>query len=709
MPPKRKKRNTQHAKLEDSMAAQKRRQEAIPNVQQHLPVSERRHLFSYALPRVLWIGERDEVSAAANVSSKESKARAEEALMAYAMRMQYRSPLSWFREPDVLLSWKHPITSPIEVIVESALAEKTSAEDISSRLVTVETVAILLEHSLLSCMRGTDTCCVAPKDRLLTSAAKLLADSVPDSVCPWSTMEPHFLEFRNEAYDTLSHIRDKDGTVYTSTALRGIMDRRMHFFLVNRKCFAEVPLAWTSSPTFTEEQSHVFDRALTHMRKWGWGVLSGPGGAGKTHMLRHVMDIACSELIESEGDGPDCPRCGNERLKIRCSACGYEREKSGPRSFRACFLGPTNRAVAVLMQATQAASNNSSGIMDMVFGTIHAVTRRRDIPPQDLIVIDESSMLASEHGDLLIRTEAFRKAVWLFVGDHLQLPPVGAGELFRPLQSISSIPALRTNLRAKSSSLAGIVNSIRTGSPQCILHCERFFASHGELWEGIRESRCDLVLCLRNEERIRYNAYCIQSHPCTHPGLKAVDDYRKIVCSGDLCKSTPRSFVPFQGMPVRFQTNVFKPDACRGDLGVIKSVTQKNREWQLAVCVCDSRVVTIVSTYFAIAEFIRPAYATTLHDAQGAQCARVGIVLPPTSHCPLLTLETLYTAASRAQEELIFFTHGCRCHEYIDHLCKSTGARRTPLRILFDTIVPTASLAPPKAMIRAEVAATPTT
>ena len=82
--------------------------------------------------------------------------------------------------------------------------------------------------------------------------------------------------------------------------------------------------------------------------------------------------------------------------------------------------------MAVLASAVKSQEPYST----VTFGTVHSITRRRDIPPQDLVVLDESSMLASEHGDLLLKTDIFRKAVWLLVGDQLQLLPVGKGEFF---------------------------------------------------------------------------------------------------------------------------------------------------------------------------------------------------------------------------------------------------------------------------------------
>jgi hypothetical protein len=202
--------------------------------------------------------------------------------------------------------------------------------------------------------------------------------------------------------------------------------------------------------------------------------------------------------------------------------------------------------------------------------------------------------------------------------------------------------------------------------------------------EGIRASSCDLVLCIRNEERIRYNAYQIRLHDCAHERLCALDDYRKLAPDWTAASAPPRTFIPFVGMPVRLQTNAYRPDACRGSLGRVEAVHQVNRIWYLDVSFGDA-LIKMEASYFSIPELLRPAFATTLHDAQGAQRKRVGIVLPPSARCPLLSLEALYTAASRAQEDLAIFSCGDRLADMLQALQRHAPARQTPLALLLET------------------------
>jgi len=194
-----------------------------------------------------------------------------------------------------------------------------------------------------------------------------------------------------------------------------------------------------------------------------------------------------------------------------------------------------------------------------------------------------------------------------------------------------------------------------------------------------------MVVCLRNEERIRINAYEIQrKHPKVSSRFAALDDYRKLPDSWDGSPPLPRSFVPFVGMPVRLQTNDHRPDFCRGMLGTIVAANFSDRMWTVH---CDFEAVEhrqfkLVEGIFNIPEHIRPAYAITLHDAQGSQAARVGVVLPPSARCPLLNLESLYTAASRAQKELIIFSRGDTLLDMASHFQHPTPLRCTPLALL---------------------------
>lgn len=620
------------------------------------PFGEQHELCNLALPRLRWIGERDEIGEASRFNSREARARAQDALQAYAARMQSRSPLAWFRESDCVLAWLHPVADPIAVILVLA----ATPEERARRLVNDETVPVLMEEALARCMAAGDTCAEAPMQRLSRAAQRFLVENVPPEMCPWQLLDEAFQRQEKPAYDQLSHLRARDGRLLTSPQRRGVMDYRLH----HRLQAAPAPLDLrVDAPDFTPEQRDVMEAVLLHLRQHGWSLLVGPGGAGKTHMLRRICAAAAKSVVHAPGDGDDCPVCGAEALVSSCKSCGHARERAGPRPLRVAFLAPTNRAVAVLQAAVGGAAT---------FGTLHSACRQR-LPQQDLVVVDECSMLAAEHMDLLLGSYSLRAAAWLLVGDHLQLLPVGRGEVLRELLRRARLPALTRNLRARSEDLARLVHAVRSGDAAAALPLQRHSATTLDMLEAIAAAACDLVVCIRNEEKMRYNVFRIQAAPCERR-MAALDDFRKADPVGAL--GNPRAFVPFVGLPVRVETNQFKPTACRGSLGTVAAAHYANRKWSLELRV-DDATVRLQSSHFSLPDLLRPAFATTLHDAQGAQRPRVGVVLPPSRTCPLLTLEMLYTAVSRCQEELLIFSCGDRLEHMLERLRAPAPPRLT--------------------------------
>ena len=609
-------------------------------------------LHAAALPRLLWLGASDEAgefrTCAQSAVARASISRAAAEYLSQESRPE--SPLAWFRRSADSLRWKDAIKDPLAVLAETTSPEASEDQRLS-RLLSAASVAALYEAVLEKGLRAGDTCGDFPPDRLTKEALRQLLLGLPPGFVEAGPLEERFLAYAEAARARLSVTRDASGRAFVSTADRGVQDRQLFALLFQRAgAFYQVPQSWHAGADFTEEQSVVFDAVLEHMRHCGWAVLSGPGGAGKTHMLRALAGAARA--------------CGS-------SECEGE--------VRVYFLGPTNRAVSVLVAGLGSLAEGQTT------GTIHSVALRKELPAADVVVIDESSMLASEHGDLLLRCPSMARAAFLFVGDHLQLPPVGSGELLRPLLAAARLPSLTRNLRATCSELAAAVRTIRSGACGDLPSLERQCANTEDMLVQVAAAGCDLVLCLRNEERIRLNAHAIQSRAVPNDRLAALDDYRKLALTWDGAPPFPRSFVPFVGMPVRLQNNDNRPLFCRGMLGKVTLVSLTGRVWTVH-CLFEGNVLELREGLFALPDQLRPAFATTLHDAQGAQGDSVGIVLPRSARCPLLSLESLYTAASRAKRRLVFFSHGDTMLDMQEHFGAPAPLRRTPLALLLECL-----------------------
>lgn len=296
-------------------------------------------------------------------------------------------------------------------------------------------------------------------------------------------------------------------------------------------------------------------------------------------------------------------------------------------------------------------------------------------------------MLSAQHGDLLLQCLDLHAAAFLFVGDDAQLPPVGAGELLRPLMQAADLPCLTENLRASEGVLQQQVLDVRCGRVRESTITEHFCRDEGELVRKVLEGNFDFVLAFRNDERYLFNAACIARDrkldatavaalPSSEP-----DDYLALAFA--LRSSRPRAYIPYVGLPVRFETNEHKPLAFRGTLGrLCRAHSPRRGFWHLDVELADARIVHLEVGHFQIPEHITPAYALTVHDAQGAQRERIAVLFPPSASCPLLSLEALYTAVSRAQCAVCFFTYRTPLVEMLQHFERPSRLRTTPLNLL---------------------------
>jgi hypothetical protein len=310
-------------------------------------------------------------------------------------------------------------------------------------------------------------------------------------------------------------------------------------------------------------------------------------------------------------------------------------------------------------------------------------------------------MLGAEHGDFIVDGVFARRACVLFVGDDMQLQPVAAGELLRPLSRMQSPHTLTENRRSQTSALAQTLRFIRGGVSDAASNCAKELRSKivtspspSELLRLILERRPTLILALRNTDIEFVNRAALRElFPIADPRLRGLCDYRS--------ERTPtRVFVPSEGMPVRFTNNRLRDSgACRGTLGVILSVEIAEEPRRPRIFTCSvallsspvdifaaapssSKVLSLCHNLHELRFVVRPAFAITVHDAQGIETPRPAIVLPPSHRCPLLSAEILYTAASRARADFHIFETGDSFDTMASALASRTPDRDTPLRIL---------------------------
>jgi len=482
-----------------------------------------------------------------------------------------------------------------------------------------------------------------------------------------------------EALTALWHFRF-EGRTFVATSYRARGDRVFANYLKQRSSFFRFPDVDLRG---TPEQVTIAADVLEHLRAVGWSILSGCGGSGKTFVLGQIGNAVSRLTIPNEFNNvASCPMCSGPLLET--CLCGFKRPRGAMRPVKAVFAAPTNRAVAVMQKVLGEAIVQLSGEGGPTLScyTLHALTCMRHSEVIDILVVDESSMLAAEHGDIIARCSALRRASLLLVGDEAQLTPVGCGEILRPLLATSGLGKLTTNMRA-GAVMAAPVAAMRLGEVGPAVACASTTANEAERCAKIREALEPgaQVLALCNEDRVRFCCHCVR---LLQPTREPADDFSE-------GRDSPFNFVPFAGEPVRFQTNRHKQNgACRGSLGVVAELRRMEVEGhseRWTVCVetlgQPTVLVHVECGLTSIGFELRPAYAITVHDAQGGEFESVHVMIPQSPKSPLCNREMLYTAASRAKKSLRFWTTGGNdLEEYGRSLSLPSSRRAAPFHAM---------------------------
>ena len=610
--------------------------------------------------------------------------------VAVEARVKDRSPFLWVEAEDTSapFQWVDPIAGPVRVC-QMIQRSKDTPQAILKQLeiATVSNLRVCLEAALRKQLRNGDTGHEVREGALVSSAEAFLLEAVEeDGDVTRVGLRVKIKGLWEGALKELWNFKH-GGRSFVATRYRGRLDLALVGFLRrSQAAFFRIPSVEIRG---NPEQKLVSDAVLLHLQERGWSLLSGCGGAGKSFILGQLARSLAGHTIPNEyRQASECPLCRGPLM--RYCLCGFEKPVSPCRSINMVFAAPTNRAVAVLQKVLEGCEIGDK----VICCTLHALGCMHHKAPVDLLVVDESSMLASEHGDIIVQCEALKRAALLLVGDDLQLTPVGPGELFRPLLRHAQLPCLDKNLRAQGH-LQKPIAGIRGG---CASHAADFAVRvgddadrHERILQQVTSSEgtCQ-VLALRNEDRIKYCCFAVKKHHCVQE-----DDYAN-------CKQRPFAFKPYVGEPVRFQKNTFKPVACRGSIGVITGVQEdiasqdENNQQpskivyviQVSVGVAGQQDSTVEVRCFSgsIGFELRPAFAITVHDSQGGEFDHVHVLLPPSPSSPLCTLEMLYTAVSRSRSSLTIWSVSKDFSAFEESLARVSPLRATPFKAMLQGV-----------------------
>jgi hypothetical protein len=621
---------------------------------------EHERLVALVRPRVEGARQGDEGDEKENAGSAVSVA-----LHRHLEDMHGQSPFLWFaRSAASGYKWKDAMRGPLDVCREFSGAPW--AVVVTPQNVQCFALFVLEEH----CQRTGATMLAYKRYDLIHRVKKALsrrdhATSAEEDV----VVEQAFDDACKEVLVVFSHTTpDSSGPrkLYVSSRATAKLAYRASAYVTGG---AErlTPRRWPvcaagmdGSP-LSKEQRGAAEGVAGALAKAGVCCLVGPGGCGKTHVLGALAGALEAGWTPRAAPGEDD--------RGDAAAAPY------------AFVAPTNKAAGVLFAKIGPHPSR-------IFGTIHSVARTLGASEDahiSLLVVDESSMLGDEHLELLLNCPAFARAAVVLAGDDLQLPPVSPGDVLRDLMRHAPVFALTANHRVGGSeqdTLAASLRRVRAGDMSGV----RAHVQHDADPIGAAASwKPTLTVAVRHSERHSYNRRKARESPVSDPLLERYDDFRK--AQAEEGALAPRSFVPTVGMPVVFTSNELKHlGACRGTTGTVSSCTVRR-------CVATVNVslpggegdVQVTGTFWELHRYITVAYAVTVHSAQSVGSERVAVLLPPNANCPLLSLELLYTAVSRASREFRLFTTGeSEWYAMIGKLNRRAPKRDTVLGILLD-------------------------
>ena len=321
--------------------------------------------------------------------------------------------------------------------------------------------------------------------------------------------------------------------------------------------------------------------------------------------------------------------------------------------------------------------------------------------PQRVVIVDEASMIDLAMMDRLLR--ALRPdARLVLLGDAQQLPSVEAGAVFRDMCAALNCVRLATNLRvARDPSARAIITSAQAVNSGTFGEAVRTRHSVGELtfegvehldvrWSEVADALLDAWwqrFLVSDGDRARRASRSYRSRAGVFDDeqrtelarIFAQDAHARLLCATrvqgypactDLLNRTllnrlrgreRRLPLPWHrghelalGAPVMVTRNDYSRGLYNGDQGLVLRVQPEDSGGPRPMAVFRRGAGFDV---FPISADLAPAFAMTVHKAQGSEFDHVAFVLPD-ADLPLLTRELVYTAMTRARRSVLLIGEG---------------------------------------------------
>lgn len=396
---------------------------------------------------------------------------------------------------------------------------------------------------------------------------------------------------------------------------------------------------------FTPEQKQAIIMAVNHNVL----IINGKAGTGKSTVLKGIINILNNYTYET------CALSGKASQRIVEST------------------GLTSKTIHRLLR----------------YDPHNGYTYNQSNPlTVDIVVLDEASMVNNYIFYKLI-TAIQNGHKFIVLGDTEQLPPIGAGNIFKDLVESNQVPKIeftQVHRQAKKSGILTTANSIRDGVQ--ITNKEEINNNFilGELK--------DLHVHLLDSSEMIYNSILHVSKkyygnimdyqvivPMKKRGILSTTYLNKElqnIFNPDDKPTLKRGQVNFkEGDKVIKNGNDYDNGVFNGTLGKIKYIDKYNRELEVEF-IGHTELVTYSQDQLAQIDL---AYALTIHRTQGSQFKNICIGFDYSSY-KMLSRQLVYTGLTRASDLCILFTQNDALRHSIRN--NDSGKRNT---FLYDFLV----------------------